>query len=266
MELIEDKIINIIEEQIIDINEPVSYIDNLFNNLTDKNYLDKMYLDEIISIKIRFIFKYHNISVKHFINYQNILLHLPITSTVIKNYYIVTYQQFILNEKILLWKKKYNNIKFWKLNSTDQHKYLINLKQQFLAIFDGCIGNYLFHLKINDLNNTINESIHIDEMILRLEMLCKLFKYNFFIKNKIKIYNLNDFIDLPYNEKIIYMNYLFLRINKILTNNIVYFDLLNIYQEQYYYLINPRTKININIIKNEYDLNLEDINFIFDKI
>jgi len=246
---------DIIENEIKDIKDPINYLHNIITLLED---------DDTLSIKLRFFFKYHYnyVSIIHFSIYQEILIEKPVSSSIIKDYYSLIAKQFTINQMILKWKKKYTNSRFWKLNIKDQIYHLINVKNKFMAIFDGSKGSIYFHLKINNLNNVVNESIHIDEMILRLEMVYKIFKYNFFIKTHTVLHSIYDFLDLKYNDKIIYLEYIFYRISKILINNIMYFQLAEANNIQFNNLLNPILPIEIKIIDVYSEIDADDINFL----
>ena len=98
-------------------------------------------------------------------------------------------------------------------------------------------------------------------MVSRLSTLYKLFKYNFFSKINCDVILLNDFIDMTFKNQVNYIEIVFNKINRVLTNNIMYFKLYESYRKQLENLLIP-TSIDINVMEVSSDMDNDDIDFI----
>jgi hypothetical protein len=116
-------------------------------------------------------------------------------------------------------------------------------------------------LKTLDIDNIDHDNIHIDEIVYRLELIYKLFNYKFFIQNNILLISYFDFDDMTFKNKIKYVDYIFTKINKILTNYINYFQVYESLRVQLENFLNPiPVNFEIDVIQSE--MEFDDIGFI----
>lgn len=230
----------------------IEYLDNIIHNLCTNNVSD-----ELLTIEIKFFLKNnHTEDIRK--KYKNELKRYPLSSNVIKDYYHYISNQLSLIPHIYRWKLIYPNKNFWKSNIGDQVILLKKLKKQFLAIFDGTRSTNYLHLKLKTTNYNI---YHVEEMIDRLTLLYRLFKCNFFTKIKCNIILLSEFVDLTFLEQIEYITNMFNKIEKILTNSLMYFQLYESYRVQLDNLLIPND-IDIGVINVSSELDTDDIIFI----
>jgi len=218
----------IIENEIQNIPDPIVYINTLLENINLSDYE--------LSVYFRLILKYHS-SVALKVNlkqYEQFKLH-PLTLSIIQDYYFYISKQLSIVPFLQEWKTIYNNKKFWTINITEQIKCLIKLNTAFISLFDGSYSNVLLHnrLKLAPFSN-----YHVEEMINRLTQVYKLFKYNFFYKIDCEILESEDFLYMTFKKQVEYMEYVFNKINTILTLYIGYFIEYNLYRNKLEDLLN----------------------------
>jgi hypothetical protein len=246
------------ELEIINMKEPV--IDILYYM-----FLEKIDTDETLSLKLRFIFKHHY-KVAHdndLQTYFNLLEMYPLTKNVINDYYNCIRKQYFLLPLIKNWYDMYINVRFWKQSLDKQINSLIQLRINFLSLFDASYGTIYFHSKIK---GACENQYHIDEMIERLSKVYSMFKYKFYTYNKIIILTVDDFINCSFKKQIEYTEYIFSKIYKLLNQYIQCFQLYELYRVQLYTLTHPTVPINIEICDICSDVEQDDILFILDSM
>jgi hypothetical protein len=235
-----------------DTKYPLLLIFNILNNNNIKDeqkYITtKIFLQNHIMIAVEY-------NLLDIININNILTHSLISDT----YYIISKQLNILPH-IILFKKAYNYksyINFWNLDIDEMIVYLNKLQNRFLSLFDGSKGIFFFHLRLKGMKE--ENDYHLDEIHNRLKKTYDMFKLNFFNQYKIILLNYYQFIDLSFENKIKYTEYIFNKINNILSHIINYLRLYNNYRLQLYNLLYNESNINININDVDSDIDNDDI-------
>ena len=248
--------------------ESIYYIENIVKDNTDPYFLHNIIMqlkrnkitDEELSFVIRFYLKYneHKAAQLNLMKkYKKKLANYQLSYNIIKDYYKYIGNQYKLLPYLQEWKTMYTNQKFWEQDIISQIESLNKLQLSFLALFDGVKSLQLIHVKLLCIEYN---DYHVEEMIDRLSQVYKLFKYNFFNKNKFNILELTNFIDLSFTDKISYTRYIYNNISKILTKYITYFQLYESYRLQLVTLLNPSINISIQTVSS--DVDSDDIDFI----
>ena len=220
-------------------------------------------IDEDMALLLRYFLKYHSkIALEHdLLQFSVLLKDYPLSISILKDFYSLIKKQLNLLDILKTIKKGFHKKSFWKL---DINKQIIRFKEihhQFLAIFDCAIGPIMFHLKLKTLvNSNINIDIHVNEMYNRLILLYKLFNYAFFYNNKILIVDNIEFTDMEFINQVKYMEYVFMKTNKIIINTINSFQLYESIRTQLENLLNP-IPINIQIDLVQSEIECDDISF-----
>jgi hypothetical protein len=245
--------IDIIDNKVKEIKHPLSMLYCIFSN--------KHISDEFKSIVIRLFFKYHiNIALEcNLLEFNNMLENDYLTYNIIIDVYHIISRQILLIPFLHKFKIMYPNKYFWKLSIQKQIEYLNSLYTKFLCIFDGSKASFYFHIR---LKNSEKNEYHINEILIRLKKIYDLFKYKFFETNNIILLSNNEFIDLTFENMIKYTEYIFNKINNILKQYILFFEIYNNYRLQLENIINPNNYINIDIIDVQSEMEPEDVNFI----
>jgi hypothetical protein len=230
---------------------PLLLIFNILNNNNIKD--EKKYLT------IKIFLQYHIIIAVEYdlLEINNLEENAPLTYNLISDVYHIISKQLNILSHIILFKKAYINIKFWKLEIEQMIIYLNKLHNTFLSLFDGSKGMFLFHLRLKGMKE--GNSYHLDEMHDRLKKTYDIFKLNFFNQYKIILLNNYQYIDLSFENKIKYTEYIFNKINNILLHIINYLKLYNNYRLQLYNLLYNETNIDININNVDSDIDNDDI-------
>lgn len=245
--------IDIIDKQIKEIKHPLSMLYCIFSNININ--------DEIKSIVIRLFFKYHiNIALEcNLLQFTNILENDNLTYNIIIDVYHIISRQILLIPFLQKFKEMYPNKYFWKLSIQKQIDYLNNIYMKFLCLFDGSKSGFYFHFRLK--NSNMNE-YHINEILTRLKKIYDLLKHNFFKVNNIVLFSNHEFMDLTFENMIKYTEYIFNKINNILKQYILFFEIYENYRLQLENIINPHNYINIDIIDVHSEMEPEDLNFI----
>jgi hypothetical protein len=242
-------------------NNSLEYLDNIIKNLNNNNISD-----ELLSVEIKNFFK-NNYTDPMVLDlkkkYKAKLRKYPLSFNVISDYYHYTSNQLTIVPYLQDWSKIYNNKRFWQKNIEGQINDLRELRNKFLAIFDGTKSTQYIHLKLRGASYNI---YHVEEMIQRLTMLYKLFKYKFFSQIKCEMILLDDFIDMSFEKQVEYTSYLFNKIEKLLTSYIMYFKLYESYRIQLENLLIPILPFNVSVMNVSSELDTEDIFFILDEV
>ena len=221
--------------------------------------------DDDMALLLRYYLKHHsNIALKYnLLVLQELLKDYPISMNILKDFYDIIREQLKLVDIFKKIRKVYTNKFFWEKDLKEQNKFLKNVYHKYLAIFDCSKGPLSFHLKlkvVDDMDTKITY-IHTSEIIYRLRLAYKLFDYKFFHYNKILTVSIFDFNDMSFKNKIKYVEYIFLKINKILVNYLNYFQLYASLRMQLENLLTPSpVNFEIGIVQSE--IGLDDINFI----
>ena len=221
--------------------------------------------DDDMALLLRYFLKYHsNIALKYnLLILQDLLVDYPISLNILRDFYNIVRKQLNLLEIFKKIKTKYTNKFFWNKNNKKQNIFLKNLYHKYLAIFDCAKGPISFHLKLKALNiiNSKIINIHINEIICRLRSTYELFNFKFFQSNKILLVTMCEFDNMTFKNKINYVEYIFLKVNKILINYVNYFQLYETLRMELENLLSPKPiKFEIDIVKSE--IEIDDINFI----
>lgn len=219
--------------------------------------------DDDIALIIRLFLKYHFDVFLHynFLHFTQLLDDYYLSINVLKDFYNLIKKQENLLNLIKLIKSSFTKRIFWNKNMEDQINYLVNLKLRFLSIFDCSIGNISLPLKLRSIENPSDEikNIHTNEIIKRLLLIYKIFGYNFFASNNIILVTINDIFDMTFKNRINYFDYIFNKINKILTNYINILSLYNLNLIELKCLLNPiPLNFEIESLDSDIDFDLAD--------
>jgi hypothetical protein len=218
-----------------------------FNDIDIENILKKFFLlNDILSIKI-------NIScIINKNKYKNSYL-------LVNNYYNIINKQIKIIPFILRIKDVYPYNYFWSKDINTQIDYLKKKLNLFLSYYDCSKGNITFMIKLRmGYNNSLK--VIENQMIDRLIKTKKLFKLHFFKKNKIVLMSLENFLNLTYENKINYIEYIFISCLKKILSYINYFELYNLYRMELINLLNTE-KINVIESIDDIDFTISDIEF-----
>ena len=237
-----------------DTKHPLLLIFNILNNNNIKD--EKKYK----TIKIFFI--YHIIIAIEYnlLEIENLDSIAPLTYNLINDIYYIISKQLSILPHIIKFKKAYTNKNFWKLDIDNMIIYLNKLRRTFLSLFDCSKGAFYFHLRLKGLIHKNN--YHIEEINKRLKTVSSMFKLNFFNEYKIMAISNYDFIDLTFENMIKYTEYIFNKINIILSQIINYLILYNNYRLQLYNILYTELNIDININDVDSDIDDDDIKLI----
>jgi hypothetical protein len=112
-----------LETEIALIKHPLIFLFSLVPHL---DIIDDMNL----SIILRIFLKYHNESVSNY-NIKKIfsksIPNYSMSLDILNNFQKLLKKKIIYNTFLEKWKESYNNVKFWKLNTSDMIDYIINL-------------------------------------------------------------------------------------------------------------------------------------------
>jgi hypothetical protein len=235
----------------MEVINPLSYLNDIIINLDNNNISDKE-----LHVIVKQLLKYHsNIAYEQDLTkFDNVLKLYPFTITLIKDYYHIIKNQLVIIPFINKWKEIYHNKRFWKLNTFNMILHLHNLKNKVLYIFDGSKSTLYFHIKLRNSTTNLDQ---LEEIVSRLEELYKLFKYNFFINADIILLTFEQFEDIDYVKKIDYIEYLFIKITKLLDYYIWVFEKYEYYRFSLDKLINSTDYIIIECcdIDSDFDEN-----------
>ena len=220
------------DEQNIDINN----INTIIQNVSDlgkyiKDLLKEIITDYELGVHFIFILKHHSsYALENNLICNNQLLLYPLTKSIILDYYNYIGRQLNLIPHLKKWKTIYNNKRFWTMNIEDQINNLQELKIKFMSLFDGTHSKILIHNRLRGITNV--EGDHIEEIINRLTQVYQLFKYNFFNQINCILIEHNEFIYMSFIKQVDYMEYVYNKINKVLTLYIDYFIEYNLYRDK----------------------------------
>ena len=213
-------------------------------------------------IVVRLFFKYHiNIALEYnLLMFYDILEDNPATYYLIKDVYNIINTQLGLKQLLLKFKSMYKNKFFWKQQIKDQIISLDKLYTIFLSIFDGSKSIFYFHTKLKTV--TEPNSYHINEIEYRLRKLYSLLKKDFFKENNILLLNNEEFYDLKFENMVKYTEYIFNKINSLLSKYIGYFELYENYRQKFENIITISYALDIDIIDVDSDIDTYDIDLI----
>jgi len=235
--------INLTNEKIQNIKYPYFF---LFYLLTYKSEIS----DYNFSLILRLFLKNHidiALTTNLKIIFYDDICDYTISCNVLDKFYKLINTKLILIFTIKKWHNIYNNTLFWELNINDKIDYILNLKLQFLAIYDCSKGGTPFHLKLNNLLRSNNPSRYeiVENIKDRLLLIIKLFNLNFFKLLNIPLIKISDFYNLDSNYLIQYLTIIFQKFIKLLNETLLLFEKFNIVCNNINNLLNPK---EINII------------------
>jgi hypothetical protein len=237
----------------------------LFSLVPHLDMIDDMNL----SIIFRLFLKYHSESVCNYNIKKIFSKSIPtyfISLDILNNFQKLIKKKLIYTTILKKWKENYNNVKFWKLNTSDMIDYIIKLKTRFAAIFDCSKTNDPFHKKlhcyINKNNKWVEQSYYdINENIIqRLELILKLIGKKIFEVVEIPVITISEYESLSASDIIKYMGAIYERISKFLEDSIDLFTSYNMICMQINSMINPSI-VNIAIKDIESETELDDIKY-----
>ena len=228
------------------------------NDNTPTDIDKSLYLRLYLKHHIKIIFE-HDIMI-----YRDNLKDYPLTLNIIKDTYKCLSNLLALRKHINDWEEMYKNPYFFKLTPHKQYEYIKNLYIKFLSIFDGGKSlNYIF-IKLKGITVPTHDILH--DIIERLTLTYKMFKHSFFDINKINLITIYELIDIEFQNKVKYLEYIFKKISNILKTYIDYYETYIMYIDKLNNIINPHNIIEIdeNEVNSEInsDLDDEDLNFI----
>lgn len=221
--------------------------------------LNKDLSDENIVIILKFFLQYNDMLPLK-VNIIKLLKNNNNSIELINKYYYIINKQIKIIPFIKKIKEAYPNIFFWKKNICDQIDDFKNKFNLLLSYNDCSKGNITFTLKLRMGYNYFSKEFIENEMIDRLLKTKKLFQLPFFVNNSIILMNIEQFLDLTYENKINYMEYIFMSCFKKLLSYINYLEIYNIYRTELENLLNPNT-IDIIETTDDIDINTSDIEF-----
>jgi hypothetical protein len=230
-------------------------INILNNNISDDN--------KIIVIKSFFI---HHIMLcieYNLLNMEDLVKMSPQIYNLIADIYNILSKQLSIIPHIKKFQKAYKNNIFWRLNIDKMIIYLKNIQNNFLSLFDGSKGAFYFHLRLKGLVDGNN--YHIEEMTKRLKKSHDMFKTSFFNEYNIVLLSYYQFIDLTFENKVKYTEYIFNKINNIINNIINCLILYENYRNQLYNILYNKSNIDIDINDVSSDIECDDLPFIVSK-
>jgi len=209
------------------------------------NLLD-FFDDKIAMIIIRYIIKYcYDI----FISYPlyTLCIHIPKnrypeTVNIILSFYEIIKEKYVLLEQLKKWYTIYKNKFFWNKYINEQIKYLINLKNLIMSLFDNSNGGVPFAMKILPiLKSNINNCriMTINSAIERLRKLFTLMGVDFFKILKMKIVTVETFLTFSDEQIVQYINNIYMKTIAILSGTIDLFEKYNMINLKMDNLLNP---------------------------
>lgn len=188
----------------------------------------------------------------------------PETTRIILMFYKLIKDKLKVITLLIKWYGGYKNETFWNKDIANQIIHLKNLKLHIQGIFDNSMNGVPFGMKILPiLQSNINNSreIVIDTCIERLSTVYKLLGVYFFILANIPTITVETFISYSNENKCNYINILYDKTNRILSQTIELFEDFNMINLQMDNLLNP---INVNIEEDTtIDADVEDIILFF---
>jgi len=245
---------DVIEENIKKTNEPLLILKYFFLNKHIVN-------DDDMCIIIRYIMKYHfSLFIKKDIRkLLKFLDEYNLSKNVINDFYKNIIKQIELMNKIKKFYSAYKKKNILNKTIKDQLKILNILKDDFYSVNDCSIGTLHFHKKLklfkNDSNSIITNS---NEIFNRLKIIYKMFGLSFFTEYNINIISYNDYYYFSYDKRCNYIEYIFYKINNIISENINALMLYDCLKLQLNNLVNP---IPITIEYDIFTSELDDFDF-----
>lgn len=232
----------------------------LFTLISYKNDFSDMNL----SIILRLFIKHHmetclTINLKEL--FMNELQNYKLSYHVINEFYKIIGRRLKLIFTLKKWNIIYKNRTFWKLTIGDQHKYLLNMKDQFLSIFDCSKGGLPYHYKISSLLKSSNNYEITENISQRLKMTLKIFGIKLFTYLEIPIITYDEFYTLTKDDLIKYLFIIYEKIIKFLNQTIEIYELFNISYLELDNLFKPYI-INIESYIIDSETEIEDIKLI----
>ncbi len=239
------------------INLEISLLKNpmvfLFNIIT---YRDEL-LDDNLSICLRLYLKHHSIIALDY-NIKKIfrdeLYDYKKSWNVLKEFYKLMDKKFALILILRKWHSVYTNDIFWNLPISEQNDHLQQINERFLGIYDCARGGVPYYVKLNSLlkNQNNNRVELLEDGILRLEIILKMFGQKLFQSMSIPLITIKDYWELSNENLIRYFIVIFEKFSELLNQTIKLFDSYNLTCIQINNLINPIIiKINSKLIDSE---------------
>jgi hypothetical protein len=192
----------------------------------------------------------------------------PLTIKSILDFYDLVKEKIYMVSLVSKWYKVYKNTEFWNLEIEAQKKYLEELKQKILAIFDSTQGvmniiNRIGLIYKQD-NNTSGIYQTNETLKERLHQLYILFGSHFFISVNIPIITNNDFDLMKVDEKIKYTQECYMKCLTVINQTLQIFEKLHLLNLRIDNLLNPYyVEIEDSAIDED---SVEDLSVIFEKI
>jgi hypothetical protein len=211
--------------------------------------------DNNLSICLRLYLKHHSIIALEY-NLKQIfrdeLNEYKKSWNVLKDFYKLMEKKIALIFILKKWYSVYSNEEFWKLSISEQIDYLQLTKKRFLGIYDCSKGGIIYYNKLYSLLKSSNNKTIMEDGIIRLEIILKMFGPTLFQSMDIPLITVKDYWELTNENLIKYFVVIFEKFSELLNQIIKLFDSYNLICIQINNLINPTIiKIKSNFIDSE---------------
>tara|TARA_Y100000991_G_C21974579_1_gene351424 strand:+ start:4646 stop:5419 length:774 start_codon:yes stop_codon:yes gene_type:complete len=241
---------NTIDLQIKKLKLPLSFIYNILKN---QNNIEDYHL----SLIIRFFFKNQTkISMEFplFIMFNILDENFKITKQVVNEYYSCILKKYLFIEIISKFKKSFDKKEFWNKDIYTQKCKLEQLHLIFKSHFDSSITGLSGVTKLVSQIKCKNNSIILLHLKWRLSDSINLLGKQLIEDNGIKLISEENFDNLDNNDKIKYVLYYYLKVDKLFKLLINTYELLLIYDNKLKQIINPKpVYINFTTIYSDND-------------
>jgi hypothetical protein len=248
-----------IDNQMKNLKFPLTFIYNILKNQSKIE-------DYHLSLIVRFFLKNQtDISLEYplFFLFGSLDDSFVITKKMINDFYSSLLKKHLFIQIIFKFKETYMNPNFWEKDLNSQkallEKLLLIFKAHFDSSFTGFSGVTKFVSQLKFKNNDIIYS-HVKNRLIES---INIFGTDFFDKNNIKLITSEEFDELTTENKMKFIIYYYIKVEKFLNLIINIYDLLIIYDTKIKQIILPKPiYINFNRIYSDNDS--EDIHFMID--
>lgn len=245
-----------IDNQLSDLKFPLTFIYNILRNQSKIE-------DYHLSLIIRFFLKNQtDLSLEYplFFLFSSLDESFVITHKMINDFYSSIFKKHLFIQIIFKFKETYVNPIFWEKDLHSQKAELERLLLVFRAHFDSSFTGFNGVTKFVSQLKFKNNDIIYSHVKHRLHESINIFGTDFFNKNNIKLISEEDFDSLTTENKIKFIIYYYVKVEKYLKLIINIYDLLIIYDTKIKQIIAPKPiYINCNQVYSDNDS--EDIHF-----
>ena len=243
---------NTIDQQIKNLKYPIVFILNIVKKQHKiEDYQLSLIIRYFLKNKLEIVLNYPIFLISKLLNSKFV-----ITKKVLNDFYFFTVKKIVLVNILIKFKESYivnkpffesdNKEDFWSKSTIEQKKELEEVYNIMKANFDSSISGssglsrYLNSLKCG------NNNFMIRHLTDRISNIVLLFGVEFFEKNKILLIKKSDFDNLEIENKIKFVLYFSLKLDKLLRSIINSYEILIIYDIKLKQIINPKP-IYINL-------------------